>query len=87
MSRNHANPTNWDDYQYGTSSSHRGSVSSTGGRSVSFADSTRDHSPSDRGDEYRRESQDETDGPNLRRRRYVFFYSYPAFTAVMEHSS
>ncbi|CAG8951796.1 hypothetical protein HYFRA_00005600 [Hymenoscyphus fraxineus] len=29
------NPTNWDEYQYGTSP-HRGSMSSTGGRSVQF---------------------------------------------------
>ena len=28
------NPTNWDEYQYGTS--HRDSVSSDGGRSVRF---------------------------------------------------
>lgn len=32
------NPTNWDEYQYGTSASHRGSVSSTGGRSVRFGE-------------------------------------------------
>ncbi|KAE8447382.1 hypothetical protein EG329_010796 [Mollisiaceae sp. DMI_Dod_QoI] len=29
-------PTTWDEYQYGTSSSHRGSVSSAGGRSIRF---------------------------------------------------
>ncbi|KAK0100078.1 hypothetical protein ONS96_008013 [Cadophora gregata f. sp. sojae] len=33
-----SNPSNWDEYQYGTSAGHRGSVSSTGGRSVRFGD-------------------------------------------------
>lgn len=35
MTRPKPNPTNWDDYQYGTSP-HRSSVSSAGGRSVQF---------------------------------------------------
>ncbi|KFY04344.1 hypothetical protein O988_00844 [Pseudogymnoascus sp. VKM F-3808] len=49
MSRNPPNPTNWDDYQYGTS--YRSSGSSTGRRSVRFdADSERELSPSDAGD-------------------------------------
>ncbi|KFZ06378.1 hypothetical protein V501_07475 [Pseudogymnoascus sp. VKM F-4519 (FW-2642)] len=49
MSRNPPNPTNWDDYQYGTS--YRSSGSSTGRRSVRFgAESERDVSPSDTGD-------------------------------------
>ena len=30
------NPTTWDEYQYGTTGSHRDSVSSVGGRSVRF---------------------------------------------------
>ncbi|CZT05415.1 related to amino acid transport protein [Rhynchosporium graminicola] len=33
-----SNPANWDEYQYGTSASHRGSVSSAGGRSVRFGE-------------------------------------------------
>ncbi|KAH7321565.1 transmembrane amino acid transporter protein-domain-containing protein [Rhexocercosporidium sp. MPI-PUGE-AT-0058] len=33
-----SNPSNWDEYQYGTSASHRGSVSSAGGRSVTFGE-------------------------------------------------
>jgi solute carrier family 32 (vesicular inhibitory amino acid transporter) len=67
MSRTTKNPTNWDEYQYGTS--HRGSVSSGGGRSVQFDDSDRDARESvssahpDRPDVERQESD------TLRRRR------------------
>ncbi|RDL35161.1 uncharacterized protein BP5553_07092 [Venustampulla echinocandica] len=32
------NPTNWDEYQYGTSHSDRGSVGSAGGRSLRFSE-------------------------------------------------
>ncbi|KFY22417.1 hypothetical protein V493_06602 [Pseudogymnoascus sp. VKM F-4281 (FW-2241)] len=61
MSRNPPNPTNWDDYQYGTS--YRSSGSSTGRRSVRFdAGSEREVSPSDTGDRTGLES-------GLRRRR------------------
>ncbi|OBT48302.1 hypothetical protein VE00_01237 [Pseudogymnoascus sp. WSF 3629] len=61
MSRNPPNPTNWDDYQYGTS--YRSSGSSAGRRSVRFdGESERDVSPSDTGD---RTGQDS----GLRRRR------------------
>ena len=38
MSGRHNNPTNWEDYQYGTQNSHRSSISSTGGRSVRFSE-------------------------------------------------
>ena len=67
MSRPTRNPTNWDEYQYGTS--HRGSVSSGGGRSVQFDDSDRETRASvnsahpDRPDVERQESD------TLRRRR------------------
>ncbi|KFY10892.1 hypothetical protein V491_07424 [Pseudogymnoascus sp. VKM F-3775] len=61
MSRNPPNPTNWDDYQYGTS--YRSSGSSAGRRSVRFdGESDRDVSPSDTGDRTGLES-------GLRRRR------------------
>ncbi|KFZ07788.1 hypothetical protein V502_09734 [Pseudogymnoascus sp. VKM F-4520 (FW-2644)] len=61
MSRNPPNPTNWDDYQYGTS--YRSSGSSAGRRSVRFdAESERELSPSDAGDRTGLES-------GLRRRR------------------
>ncbi|KUJ11764.1 transmembrane amino acid transporter [Mollisia scopiformis] len=33
-------PKTWDEYQYGTSGSHRGSVSSAGGRSIRFDEQT-----------------------------------------------
>ncbi|KAF4633213.1 hypothetical protein G7Y89_g4909 [Cudoniella acicularis] len=39
MSRPSRNPRNWDEYEYGPAgSSHRGSVSSTGGRSIRFSE-------------------------------------------------
>lgn len=70
MSRPTRNPTNWDEYQYGTS--HRSSVSSAGGRSVQFDDvvrRSRDSSTS----AYRNMSDEERhvddNSPDLRRRR------------------
>lgn len=65
------NPTNWDDYQYGTS--HRGSISTVGsttGRSVRFSEDNDDESvsPSALDND---ESRDQL-GPVLKHRRYVF---------------
>lgn len=58
------NPTNWDDYQYGTS--HRGSVSSAGGRSVQFEN----QGESPRGESNANlEVGGENDNAGLRRRR------------------
>ena len=61
MSRNPRNPTNWDDYQYGTSP-HRDSMSSNG-NSVRFDGDARDPSPGARIPGFEQ---------NLRRRRYTF---------------
>jgi solute carrier family 32 (vesicular inhibitory amino acid transporter) len=70
MSRATRNPTNWDEYQYGTS--HRGSVSSGGGRSVQFDDSDRETRASVSSPHRARpdvERQDSENGQGLRRRR------------------
>lgn len=67
MSRPTRNPTNWDEYQYGTS--HRGSVSSGAGRSVQFDDSdceTRASASSARPD---RPDVERQESDTLRRRR------------------
>jgi vesicular inhibitory amino acid transporter len=65
MSRN---PTNWDEYQYGTS--HRDSVSSDGGRSVRFDEAI--GSPSAESPLLGAPGSSNEDGQqNLRRRRHV----------------
>lgn len=57
------NPQNWDEYQYGTS--HRSSISSTGGRSVRF-------DPQDNDDTQNDESRGRTGSEHeVRRRRYA----------------
>jgi len=67
MSRPLRNPTNWDEYQYGTS--HRGSVSSGGGRSVQFDDSDRETRASTSSVRHDRPDVERQDSDNLRRRR------------------
>lgn len=70
MSRN---PTNWDEYQYGTGrGSHRGSVSSAGGKSIRFTDQVGSPSAGSAfldvpGDG--EEPSENTHGGDLRRRR------------------
>jgi vesicular inhibitory amino acid transporter len=67
MSRPSRNPTNWDEYQYGTT--HRGSVSSGGGRSVQFDDSDRETRASASSAHPDRPDVERQDSGNLRRRR------------------
>lgn len=70
MSKQPKNPTNWDDYQYGTS--HRSSISSATGRSVRFSqDHDRDVSPSARDDDDDEGEQRDRVVRVLRHRRYV----------------
>jgi solute carrier family 32 (vesicular inhibitory amino acid transporter) len=67
MSRPTRNPTNWDEYQYGTS--HRGSVSSGGGRSVQFDDSDCDTRASAHSAHPDRPDVERQDSGTVRRRR------------------
>jgi vesicular inhibitory amino acid transporter len=67
MSRPTRNPTNWDEYQYGTS--HRGSVSSGGGRSVQFDDSDRETRAPANSARPDRPDVERQDSDTLRRRR------------------
>src|SRR5580700_10066102 len=67
MSRPTRNPTNWDEYQYGTS--HRGSVSSGGGRSVQFDDSDCDTRASVHSAHPDRPDVERQDSGTVRRRR------------------
>ena len=67
------NPTNWEEYQYGPSPSHRGSMSSAGGRSVRFDEQV--GSPSATSallDVAGGRSEGDQQGGDLRRRRYLF---------------
>lgn len=62
------NPTNWDEYQFGPQASHRGSVSSAGGRSIRF-DEAQVGSPSASSNLLGRSEGDQQGGGDLRRRR------------------
>jgi solute carrier family 32 (vesicular inhibitory amino acid transporter) len=67
MNRPIRNPSNWDEYQYGTS--HRGSVSSGGGRSVQFDDSDGEARASVSSFHPDRPDVERQDSDTLRRRR------------------
>jgi solute carrier family 32 (vesicular inhibitory amino acid transporter) len=81
MSRSARNPTNWDEYQYGTS--YRSSVSSAGGRSIRFEDHERSSSPAyDLPDTTGEERHDTSLGPALRRRGSSVVMHLNALTQV-----
>jgi vesicular inhibitory amino acid transporter len=81
MSQSARNPTNWDEYQYGTS--YRSSVSSAGGRSIRFEDHERSPSPAyDLLDDTVEERHDTSLGPALRRRTSSVVMHLNALTQV-----
>lgn len=70
-----SNPSNWDEYQYGTSASHRGSVSSAGGRSVRFGEQEESESSALLGTTPRERTESGQQGDLRRRRQVSPFYS------------